>query len=255
MRVASESNGKVSRRLRAAFVASIRALKRFAWSLSLHFLFSIHYKVALDMMVMDEAGTAAIKTVELDAFLRGCAAQYREIQGHEPDKFLSYFKPCIIPLEEVVASGFKKPEEEEFETRLYVPFAQSSLNHDDVFILDTQSKIYQFNGANSNIQERAKALEVIQLLKEKYHEGKCDVSIVDDGKLDTESDTGEFWVLFGGFAPIGKKVIGEVDILPETIPAQLYSIADDEVKPVEGELSKSLVEKTLSRIKKLSLIQ
>jgi hypothetical protein len=31
----------------------------------------------------------------------------------------------------------------------------------------------------------------------------------DDGKLDTESDSGEFWVLFGGFAPIGKKVASE----------------------------------------------
>jgi hypothetical protein len=59
-----------------------------------------------------------------------------------------------------------------------IPFARSSLNHDDVFILDTQDKIYQFNGANSNIQERAKALEVIQLLKEKYHEGTCNVAIV-----------------------------------------------------------------------------
>lgn len=47
-----------------------------------------------------------------------------------------------------------------------------------MFILDTKDKIYQFNGANSNIQERAKALEVIQFLKEKYHEGTCDVAIV-----------------------------------------------------------------------------
>lgn len=61
---------------------------------------------------------------------------------------------------------------------LQVPFSRSSLNHDDVFILDTQHKIYQFNGENSNIQERAKALEVIQFLKEKYHEGTCDVAIV-----------------------------------------------------------------------------
>ncbi|KAK7244543.1 hypothetical protein RIF29_39367 [Crotalaria pallida] len=217
------------------------------------YFYDIHFWIGKDTS-QDEAGTAAIKTVELDASLGGRAVQHREIQGHESDKFLSYFKPCIIPLEGGIASGFKKPEEEEFETRLYickgkrvvrmkqVPFARSSLNHDDVFILDTQDKIYQFNGANSNIQERAKALEVIQFLKEKYHEGKCDVAIVDDGKLDTESDSGEFWVLFGGFAPIGKKVISEDDIIPETIPAQLYSIADGEVKPLEGELSKSLLE-------------
>ncbi|KAK2416960.1 villin [Trifolium repens] len=217
------------------------------------YLYDIHFWIGKDTS-QDEAGTAAIKTIELDASLGGRAVQHREIQGHESDKFLSYFKPCIIPLEGGVASGFRKPEEEEFETRLYVckgkrvvrikqiPFARSSLNHDDVFILDTQDKIYQFNGANSNIQERAKALEVIQLLKEKYHEGTCNVAIVDDGKLDTESDSGEFWVLFGGFAPIGKKVISEDDIVPETIPAQLYSIADGEVKTVEGELSKSLLE-------------
>lgn len=61
---------------------------------------------------------------------------------------------------------------------IQVPFSRSSLNHDDVFILDTKEKIFQFNGANSNIQERAKALEVIQFLKEKYHEGKSDVAIV-----------------------------------------------------------------------------
>ncbi|KAL4632633.1 hypothetical protein ACB092_04G065500 [Castanea dentata] len=204
--------------------------------------------------ISDESGTAAIKTVELDAVLGGRAVQHRELQGYESDKFLSYFKPCIIPLEGGVASGFKTPEEEVFETRLYVcrgkrvvrmkqvPFARSSLNHDDVFILDTQNKIYQFNGANSNIQERGKAFEVIQFLKEKYHDGTCDVAIVDDGKLDTESDSGEFWVLFGGFAPIGKKVTSEDDIIPEATPAKLYSITDGQVKIVENELSKSLLE-------------
>ncbi|KAK9289591.1 hypothetical protein L1049_007747 [Liquidambar formosana] len=217
------------------------------------YLFDIHFWIGKDSS-QDEAGTAAVKTVELDAVLGGRAVQHREIQGHESDKFLSYFKPCIIPLEGGVASGFKTPEEEEFESRLYVcrgkrvvrmkqvPFARSSLNHDDVFILDTKDKIYQFNGANSNIQERAKALEVIQFFKEKYHEGKCDVAIVDDGKLEAESDSGEFWILFGGFAPIGKKVISEDDVIPESTPAKLYSITDGQVNIVEGELSKSLLE-------------
>ncbi|KAG6769188.1 hypothetical protein POTOM_024805 [Populus tomentosa] len=217
------------------------------------YLYDIHFWIGKDTS-QDEAGTAAIKTIELDVVLGGRAVQHRELQGHESDKFLAYFKPCIIPLEGGVATGFKKVEEEAFETRLYVcrgkrvvrmkqvPFARSSLNHDDVFILDTENKVYQFNGANSNIQERAKALEVIQFLKEKYHDGTCDVAIVDDGKLDTESDSGEFWVLFGGFAPIGKKVASEDDIIPETTPAKLYSIADGEVKMVDGELSKGLLE-------------
>ncbi|KAI3667385.1 hypothetical protein L6452_42441 [Arctium lappa] len=191
------------------------------------YAYDIHFWLGKDTS-QDEAGTAAIKTVELDAVLSGRAVQHREIQNHESDKFLSYFKPCIIPLEGGVATGFKKPEEE-FETRLYtckgkrvVPFSRSVLNHDDVFILDTKDKIFQFNGANSNIQERAKALEVIQFLKDKYHEGTCNVAIVDDGKLQAEGDSGEFWVIFGGFAPIGKKVATDDDIIPDKTPAKLY---------------------------------
>ncbi|KAI3801340.1 hypothetical protein L1987_29444 [Smallanthus sonchifolius] len=217
------------------------------------YFYDIHFWLGKDTS-QDEAGTAAIKTVELDAILGGRAVQYREPQGHESDKFLSYFKPCIIPLEGGVASGFKETEEEEFQTRLYtckgkrvvklkqVPFSRSTLNHDDVFILDTKDKIFQFNGANSNIQERAKALEVIQFLKDKYHEGTCDVAIVDDGKLQAEGDSGEFWVIFGGFAPIGKKVVSEDDIIPEKTPPKLYCITEGQVKEVDGELSKSLLE-------------
>jgi hypothetical protein len=59
-----------------------------------------------------------------------------------------------------------------------VPFARSSLHHDDIFILDTKSKIFQFNGSNSSIQERAKALEVVQYIKDTFHEGKCEVAAV-----------------------------------------------------------------------------
>uniref|UniRef100_A0A8R7PXM7 Gelsolin-like domain-containing protein n=1 Tax=Triticum urartu TaxID=4572 RepID=A0A8R7PXM7_TRIUA len=219
------------------------------------YLYDVHFWIGKDSS-QDEAGTAAIKTVELDSVLGGRAVQYRELQGYESDKFLSYFKPCIIPMEGGFASGFKTPEEETFETRLYickgkrairikqVPFARSSLNHDDVFILDTENKIYQFNGANSNIQERAKSLEVIQHLKEKYHGGVCDVAIVDDGKLQAESDSGEFWVLFGGFAPIGKKTVSDDDVVLETTAPKLYSINGGELKFEDIPLTKAVLENT-----------
>lgn len=46
--------------------------------------------------------------------------------------------------------------------------------------------------------------------------------LIDDGKLKAESDSGEFWVLFGGFAPIGKKIATEDDIIPEKTSPQLY---------------------------------
>ncbi|XP_076958412.1 villin-3-like [Bidens hawaiensis] len=218
------------------------------------YMYDIHFWLGKDTS-QDEAGVASIKTVELDAILGGRTVQHRELQNHESDKFISYFKPCIIPLEGGVASGFKKPEEEEFVTRLYtckgkrvvhlkqVPFSRSVLNHDDVFILDSKDKIFQFNGANSNIQERAKALEVVPFLKDTYHGGVCQVAIVDDGKLQAEGDSGEFWVIFGGFAPIGKKVMSDDDVVPDRTPGKLYSIAGEQVADQIEEYSKSTFEK------------
>ncbi|CAD6259739.1 unnamed protein product [Miscanthus lutarioriparius] len=153
------------------------------------FRHDIHYWLGKDTS-QDEAGTAAILTVELDAALGGRAVQYREVQGNETERFLSYFRPCIMPQPGGVASGFNHVEvnDQEHVTRLYVcrgkhvvhvkevPFTRSSLNHEDIFILDTKSKIFQFNGSNSCIQERAKALEVAQYIKDTFHEGKCEVA-------------------------------------------------------------------------------
>lgn len=50
----------------------------------------------------------------------------------------------------------------------------------------------------------------------------CAWNKADDGKLQAESDSGEFWVLFGGFAPIGKKVFTEDDLVLETAPVKIY---------------------------------
>jgi len=214
----------------------------------------IHYWLGKNTS-QDEAGAAAIKTVELDAALGGRAVQYREVQGHETEKFLSYFKPCIIPQEGGVASGFKHAVEEEHQTRLFicrgkhvvhvkeVPFARSSLNHDDIFILDTKSKIFQFNGSNSSIQERAKALEVVQYIKDSYHDGKCEVAAIEDGKMMADAETGEFWGLFGGFAPLPRKTASEEDKTVDSQPTKLYRVEKGQAEPVESDsLTRELLE-------------
>lgn len=72
-------------------------------------------------LIQEESDTAALKTVELDASLGGRAVQYREVQGHETERFLSYFKPCIIPQCGTISS-LKRTEgnENEYKNRLYV---------------------------------------------------------------------------------------------------------------------------------------
>ncbi|CAI0427863.1 unnamed protein product [Linum tenue] len=208
----------------------------------------IHYWLGRDTS-QDEAGAAAIKAVELDAALGGRAVQYREVQGHETEKFLSYFKPCIIPQEGGTSSGFKHVEAEEHQTRLFVckgkhvvhvkeasvPFARSSLNHDDIFILDTTSKIFQFNGSNSSIQERAKALEVVQYIKDTYHDGKCEVASIEDGRLMADAETGEFWGFFGGFAPLPRKTASDEDKLPASDETKLFCIGKGQAEQVEAD--------------------
>ncbi|KAL4343038.1 hypothetical protein HN51_061362 [Arachis hypogaea] len=174
--------------------------------------YDIHYWLGNETKKVDSA-LASEKALELDAALGSCSVQYREIQGHESQKFLSYFKPCIIPVEGVFTSK-QGSLNGEYQVRMYtckgeyvvhvkeVPFLRSSLNHEDVFILDTASKIFLFSGCNSTIQERAKGLEVVQYIKDNKHGGKSEVATIEDGKFVGDSDVGEFWSFFGGYAPI-----------------------------------------------------
>jgi advillin len=87
-----------------------------------------------------------------------------------------------------------------------VPFSRSSLDHKAVFVVDTESKIFLFSGCNSSMQTRAKALDVVKHLKENRHCGRCEIATIEDGKLVGDSDAGDFWNLFGGYAPIPRDV-------------------------------------------------
>uniref|UniRef100_A0A803PVE4 HP domain-containing protein n=1 Tax=Cannabis sativa TaxID=3483 RepID=A0A803PVE4_CANSA len=179
-------------------------------------LHDIHYWLGNDTNKVD-SDLASDKALELDAALGSCSVQYRELQGQETEKFLSYFKPCIIPIEGVYSSQKGHSNEDTYEVRLLtckgdhvvhvkeVPFSRSSLNHNDVFVLDTASKIFLFSGCNSSTQERAKALEVVQYIKDTKHSGNCEVATIEDGKFVGDSEVGEFWSFFGGYAPIPRE--------------------------------------------------
>lgn len=59
---------------------------------SLFFRDFISRRIINFWFLQDEAGSAAIFAVQLDDGLGGVPVQYREVQEHETDKFLSYFK-------------------------------------------------------------------------------------------------------------------------------------------------------------------
>lgn len=101
----------------------------------------------------DEAGSAAIFTVQLDDSLGGEPVQHREVQEHESQLFLSYFKNGVRYEEGGIASGFQHVNVNDAGAkRLFqvkgkknvrvrqVNLSVSSMNKGDCFILDAGEK-------------------------------------------------------------------------------------------------------------------
>ncbi|XP_036359317.1 advillin isoform X2 [Octopus sinensis] len=147
----------------------------------------------------DEQGVAAYKTVELDDHLGGAPVQYREVQNHESQLFLSYFKKGITYLSGGIESGFRKVERNVYEKRLLhvkgkrnvrvtqVKCDVSSLNKGDVFILDCGEKIYIWTGPKSRGTERLKGMDVAKRIRDEERFGKATIRIVDK-KWDSDSE-------------------------------------------------------------------
>jgi gelsolin len=113
----------------------------------------------------DEKGVAAYKTVELDELLGGAPIQHREVEGHESVAFQSLFDNMQV-LQGGMQSGFNQVKPAEYKPRLLhlrgskggkvrqveVPLSRSSLNSDDVFVLDAGKQLFQWNGERSACQ-------------------------------------------------------------------------------------------------------
>lgn len=143
---------------------------------STELLFDLHFWIGQGS-TQDEYGTAAYKTVELDAYLEDKPIQHRETQGYESKLFKSYF-PKLILKKGGADSGFKKVEKEKFKPRLLrfrgekrkiemteVSCRRSNLDSDDVFILDLGDEIHQWNGKKANKNEKFEAAQYVRELK------------------------------------------------------------------------------------------
>jgi len=182
----------------------------------------------------DEAGTAAYKTVELDDLLNGDPVQHREVQGHESDLFLGYFKNEIKLLEGGVDSGFKHVEPEKYKPRLLhlkgkkkvrvteVELSYKSLNSGDVFILDKGLDIYQWNGSKAGPMEKMKGAQLARALDDE-RKGVPKVHVFEEaGK-----DLGDFWKAIGGQGPIQSAEAGGDDNEAETkSDKKLFQLSD-----------------------------
>jgi len=178
------------------------------------FHYDIHFWLGQNTS-LDEAGTAAYKTVELDTLLDDKPIQHREVEGFESRLFLSYFKKGVYILDGGIDSGFFHVEPEKHHNRLLkikgvyrcvhcrtVPLSRESLNSGDVFILDLQQlgKVFQFNGAESGAFEKHKAAEVITDMKQRR---RFELIVLDEDS--PTSDDNDFWAAIGGKGAIAKQ--------------------------------------------------
>ncbi|CAL8074688.1 unnamed protein product [Calicophoron daubneyi] len=163
-------------------------------------LYDIHFWIGQNSS-QDEYGTAAYKTVELDALLDDQAVQHREVEHFESKLFKSYF-PRMKVIGGGVESGFRKVKTSAFQPRLLrfcrkdkkevsmseVSVQPDSLDSNDVFILDLGDKAYQWNGKKSNKEERFDAAKYLrQLASERC--GRCKTEVLDE---EVEADHEEF---------------------------------------------------------------
>ncbi|KAJ3124980.1 hypothetical protein HK098_000700 [Nowakowskiella sp. JEL0407] len=206
----------------------------------------------------DEAGTAAYKTVELDDYLGTIPVQYREVQGSESEKFLSYFKKFNV-MAGGVATGFKHVKPEDYVHRLLrisnnksipggkgliireVPLSSKSLNEGDVFVLDAGLQIIQWNGSKASGIEKVKAAEFVRSLDDDRK--GATVTVFEQ----TDSDAKAFWDGIGGKGPIKTVAEAEKEDAFPTVEKQLWRLSNksatfDFKQEGTGTISKSMLD-------------
>ena len=137
----------------------------------------IHFWIG-DKASQDEAAVAAYKSVELDDLLSGAPIQHREVQGHESNRFKSYFKKGIRILNGGVASGLQHVNINDKTPKLFIvkgkrqptvrqltPISWTQFNDGDAFVLDAGVDfIFVWNGQHANRLEKLQASKVRLLM-------------------------------------------------------------------------------------------
>ncbi|XP_058053795.1 gelsolin [Anopheles bellator] len=171
----------------------------------------VHFWLGLETS-QDEAGSAAILTVQLDDRHNGAPVQHREVQDHEGSLFLSYFPGGVRYAAGGVKSGFNEVETNAAgEKRMFqvkgaknvrvrqVPLTIGSMNRGDCFILDAGYDIYVYVGASAKRVEKIKAISAANQIRDQDHAGRAKLHILDE--FASSSEQQEFFDVLGEGSP------------------------------------------------------
>ncbi|XP_063017429.1 villin-1 [Melospiza melodia melodia] len=185
-----------------------------------NFSYDIHYWLGKESS-QDEQGAAAIYTTQMDDHLGSVAVQHREAQGHESDTFRAYFKQGLIYKKGGVASGMKHVETNAYNVQRLlhvkgkknvvageVEMSWKSFNRGDVFLLDLGQLIVQWNGPESNRNERLRAMTLAKDIRDRERGGRAKVGVVDGEDEDASP----------GLMKVLKHVLGEKRDIQPAIP-------------------------------------
>lgn len=153
--------------------------------------YDIHYWIGSESS-QDEQGAAAVYTIQLDEFLGSSPVQHREVQNHESDAFRGYFKQGVIYKLGGVASGMRHTETNSYDierllhvkgqkrvTAMEVERSWKSFNLGDVFLLDHGKTIIQWNGPDSNKQERLKGMVLAKDIRDRERGGRAEIGVIE----------------------------------------------------------------------------
>ncbi|NXL79284.1 VILI protein, partial [Leptocoma aspasia] len=184
------------------------------------FSYDIHYWLGKESS-QDEQGAAAIYTTQMDEHLGSVAVQHREVQGHESETFRTHFKQGLIYKKGGVASGMKHVETNTYNVQRLlhvkgkknvvageVEMSWKSFNRGDVFLLDLGQLIIQWNGPESNRNERLRAMTLAKDIRDRERGGRAKVGVVDGEDEDASP----------GLMKVLKHVLGEKRDIQPAIP-------------------------------------
>uniref|UniRef100_A0AAY4B097 HP domain-containing protein n=1 Tax=Denticeps clupeoides TaxID=299321 RepID=A0AAY4B097_9TELE len=209
----------------------------------------IHYWIG-NTSSQDEQGSAAIYVTQMDSFLGGSPVQHREVQSSS----------ILITSGGGVASGFQHVETNVYNIRRLlhvkgtknvtateVEVSWNSFNSGDVFLLDMGKMIVQWNGPQSNRQEKLKGVLLAQDIRDRERGGRAQIGLVEGG---SEEDGPELMKMMR--AVLGQRAGQLRDAIPDDQPdfyqtahVRLYSVSDASGKLVVQEVATQPLTKDL----------